>query len=84
MRHIPIATVKDNLAEYAAAAARGDEIIVTRHGKPYMKLAPLSSDSLSRQREAVAELSALGDRIRGEGRGVPLEQIVAWVDEDRR
>jgi prevent-host-death family protein len=40
MRHVPIAQFKDKMSEIMAAAEAGEDIIITRHGRNYMKLVP--------------------------------------------
>ena len=87
MRHVPIAAVKDKLSDYAAAAAGGDEIVVTRHRRPYVRLVALTDNGQEQRRrraESAQALVKLGDKIRAEGRGTPIEDIVAMINEDGR
>ena len=87
MRHVPIAAVKDKLSEYAAAAAAGDEIVVTRHGQPYVRLVALIDDEAERTRkgaEAARKLYDLGQRILEERGSTPLATVVDMIREDRR
>lgn len=38
--NVTVAEMKSNLAEILRKAAAGEEIIVTKHGKPYVKVGP--------------------------------------------
>lgn len=40
MKIIPIKDLKENLAEWASLAARGEEITVTKYNRPYITLGP--------------------------------------------
>ena len=87
MRHVPLAAVKDKLSQYAAAAAGGDEIVVTRHGKPYVRLVALSDDEAVRRQQrtdAALRLRAVGDEVLRRHGPIGVEEIVGWINEDRR
>jgi prevent-host-death family protein len=83
MTNVSMATAKDRLSEFAAAAAAGHDIVITKHGKPYVKLVAIDDQKaqLLRQREALAELKA--HRIARGPTGITLDEIVSWVREDR-
>lgn len=83
-RHVPIAEFKDHLSELVAAAARGEEIIITRHGKVEAKLGP-ANDLARRQRvaEAVRRIREHQRNMRAEGRTSTAEERRAWIDEGR-
>lgn len=84
MTNVPMAEAKDRLSHYAAAAVAGEDVVITRHGKPYVRIVAAEADRMARQREAVAGLAAIGDQVRAAGRGVSIEQIIEWINEDRR
>ena len=87
MHHVPLAAVKDKLSHYAAAAAGGDEIVVTRHGKPYVRLVALADDeaALRQQRiDAALRLRAIGDEVLKRHGPIAVDEIVGWINEDRR
>jgi prevent-host-death family protein len=87
MRHVPLAAVKDNLSQYAAAAAGGDEIVVTRHGKPYVRLVALADDEAKRRRrgaEAAQKLYEIGQEVLRRHGPTPIETIVTMINEDRK
>ena len=84
---MPVAVAKDKFSEYAAAAAGGEEIVITRHGKPYAKLVAIDQVA-QRQRERetlIAGLDALraGRAERGE-RGLTSDEVIELVHAQRR
>jgi prevent-host-death family protein len=86
MRHVPIAEFKDHLSELVAAAARGEEIIITRHGKAAARLLPVEDSAEERKarvRAAIERLKAHRERMRKEGRTATIEEIIAWKNEGR-
>ena len=83
MRLVPIAEFKDRVSEYVNAAVAGDEIMITRHGKPMVKLMTANDDPLKLQREAITRLHDLGQKIRRDRGPTPIDDIVRWIREDR-
>lgn len=69
---------KTHFASLLERAAKGEEIVITRHGTPVAKLTPMSADNRERRREAIRRLmefskgQTLGDltirELRDEGR----------------
>lgn len=56
--HIGLRQINQRLAEYIEAAEKGDEVIITRRGKPIVKLSAVSS-----KREFTQEQQAAWERI---------------------
>jgi prevent-host-death family protein len=86
-RHIPISEFKDHASEFVAAAERGEDIVITRHGKPTAMLSSLpmpDGDRRRRAEEALANLGRLREQMRREGRTVTIDEIIAWKNEGRR
>ena len=85
MRHVPLAAFKDRASEYIAAAEQGDEIIITRHGRPAAKLTTAvdHEERKRRAREALDRLMRHRDRMRAEGRTATIEEVIAWKNEGR-
>ena len=86
-RHVPMSEFKDHASEYVTAAERGEEIVITRHGRPSAKLVRADDDDRSRRREVEAALQRMADRrerMRAEGRTVTMDEIIAWKNEGRR
>lgn len=84
MRHVPIAQFKDKMSEVMAAAEAGEEIVITRHGRDYMKLVPFEEDRMAKQRAAVDALYALGQRIKARNGPTTQTEIREWIEEGRR
>ena len=42
--NVTVAEIKANLSEILRKAASGEEIEITRHGKPYVKIVPATPD----------------------------------------
>ena len=86
MRHIPVAVFKDKASEYIAAAEGGEDIIVTRHGRPAVKLtsATTDSDREGRARAALRRLAEMRAKMRAEGRTATMDEMIAWKNEGRR
>ncbi|HEU4968933.1 type II toxin-antitoxin system prevent-host-death family antitoxin [Sphingomonas sp.] len=86
MRHVPLAAFKDKASEYIAAAEKGEEIIITRHGKPAAKLTTAidREERQRRAREALDRLAQLRAKMRAEGRTATIEEMIAWKNEGQR
>ena len=84
MRHVPIAQFKDKMSEVMAAVEAGEDVMITRHGRDYMKLVPAEEDRIARKRAAIRALSALGDEIRAKNGPTTAAEIREWIEEGRR
>jgi prevent-host-death family protein len=87
MRHVPIAEFKDHLSELIAAVEAGDEIVVTRHGKPAVRVVAAEQtmeERRRRAREALERMAQTRERMRAEGRTATIEEMIAWKNEGRR
>lgn len=86
-RHVPISEFKDHASELVAAAERGEEIVITRHGKAAARLtAPLRVTEGQRQRarEALARLADIRAEQRDRGMTATVEEMISWKNEGRR
>lgn len=87
MRHVPISEFKDNASEWIALAERGEEIILTRHGKPAAKLVATGVDNAERERRARRAWDILAENreaMRAAGKTATIEQMIAWKNEGRQ
>lgn len=86
-RHVPISEFKDHASELVAAAERGEEIVITRHGKPAAHLVAPPAVDAGRRKRAEAALSRLAD-IRAQqrflGMTATIGEMIAWKNEGRR
>jgi prevent-host-death family protein len=83
MKHVPVAAFKDRVAEYIAEAQAGEEVIVTRHGKPTVKLVAVEEGRRAKHREAINGLFALGREIYTRQGPTSPDEIRKWIEEDR-
>lgn len=75
---------KTNLAKYLDLAEAGEEVIITRRGRPVARLVGLEETAearQARQAEVIRDLQALGARLKGR---VTREELTAWKAEGRR
>lgn len=85
-RHVPISEFKDRASELVAAAENGEEIVITRHGKPVGLLGPVKTRSHDPAVVAAAmqRILARRDAMRAAGMTATAEDWVAWKNEGRR
>ena len=84
MRSVAIAEAKDRFSELVAAAEAGEEIVVTRHGKPAVRITAVATDRQDRKREALEAMVAAGRRNLEEFGPTTIDEIIAWKNEGRR
>lgn len=90
MQSIPIHQAKSQLSELIRAAEQGEDVVLTRHGKPVVRLVPERPDGpTAAERERIAA-QALADLQAFRGLWRPLqagEQALNWKalrDEGRK
>jgi prevent-host-death family protein len=84
MRNVPIAQFKDNLSEFVAAAEAGEDVVVTRHGKPAVKLVAASITNLAEERRRVLrDLMRRDSGTRASRHPVTADDVIAWKNEGR-
>ena len=86
MKHISVAMFKDRVSEYIAEAEAGEEVIITRHGKPAARLVAMENtfDRQAKVRNALENLSKMRDKMRAEGRTATIDEMIAWKNEGQR
>ncbi len=85
MRNVPIAEFKDNASAWIAAAEAGEDIVITRHGKPTVRLTAAVEDRKAAQRAAVERMLAFNRERQAAGRpSTTIDEIVEWKNEGRR
>ena len=77
MREVALYDAKNGLSALVQEVEdTGEEIVITRHGKPAARLGPVTrTPTLQERRAALHRLRALRDRLEAEGRGL---EPVAW------
>jgi prevent-host-death family protein len=79
-RTVSLAQTKSSLAECVRAAERGEEVVITRHGKPVAGLVPATDLALLRRLRAAQE----GRGLAGLAGGWPGSAEVARLAVSRR
>jgi prevent-host-death family protein len=85
-RHVPISEFKDHASELVAAAERGEEIVITRHGKPTVLLGPVKARAHDPEvaRAALERILARRDAMAAQGKTATADEWIAWKNEGRR
>ncbi len=87
MRSVALSEAKDHLSEFVLAAQGGQEILITRHGKPAAKLVSVSTPTDSRRAEKLAALDKLAEiraQLRARGMTATTEEMISWKNEGQR
>lgn len=80
MRQIGAFEAKNRLSELLVAVENGEEVTITKHGRPVAKLVPFTAHDQARVAAAIAELRQLREKVRlGTG-----ETVKDLIDEGRR
>jgi prevent-host-death family protein len=75
---------KSRLSELLDRVERGEQIIITRHGKPIARLVPEGGHDRDRARAAVRRIRALRAKLAARGVDLTDAEIRALRDEGRR
>ncbi len=80
MDEVGILDARNNFSALVERAERGEEVTITRHGKPVARLVPVHD--VERAREAGARIRALRDSLPKDTlKGVTIRQL---IEEGRR
>ena len=71
---------KTHLPRLIRAAERGETVIITRHGKPVAKLAPVEEETRSDVAETIERIKALRRRLPR----IPLDELLASRHEGHK
>lgn len=75
---------KTHLADLLDRVQRGEQIIITRHGKPVARLVPEGRPDEAAARAALERLFARADAMAQRGVRFTHEELMAMRDEGRR
>jgi prevent-host-death family protein len=82
MREIGAFEAKNKLSALLDEIERGEEVVITRHGKPVARLVPPKAGiDRNQAREAIRRIRERAEKAR---LGITLEEALAWRDEGRR
>jgi prevent-host-death family protein len=82
MKEVGAFEAKNKLSELLDLAERGEEIVITRHGREVARLVPPTGQHSVE--EARAAIRRIRERAEKAKRGITLEEALAWRDEGRR
>ena len=74
---------KTNLPKLLALVAKGERVVITRHGKPIADIVPHAGSSLEGHAAAVQGLFQQRETLRKAGVRVTREEVKQWVNEGR-
>ena len=81
MKEVGAFEAKNKLSELLDLAERGEEIVITRHGREVARLVPPTrSYSVEEARAAIRRIRERAEKAK---RGITLEEALAWRDEGR-
>jgi prevent-host-death family protein len=82
MKEVGAFEAKNTLSALLDLVERGEEVTITRHGKPVARLVPPRGQPNREEARAAAE--RIRERARKLKLGITLEEALAWRDEGRR
>jgi prevent-host-death family protein len=83
MNTISLFDAKNRLSALVDQVEEGQEVTITRRGKPVARLVPVVAE-IDRSRHAVERLRALRESIAKQGATFNWEELKAYRDEGRR
>lgn len=83
-KHVGIFEAKTQLSALVDAVEKGEDFVITRHGKPVARLTRPenrnSPEAVARRRQALKELREIASRLKI---NATHEEIKAWINEGR-
>jgi prevent-host-death family protein len=83
-KHVGIFEAKTQLSALVDEVEKGQEIVITRHGKPVARLVRAeerpSAEVIARRRQALKELREIASRLKV---NATHEEIKGWINEGR-
>jgi prevent-host-death family protein len=84
MREVGAFEAKTHLSALLEAVAAGEEITITRRGKPVARLVPVDAIDALRRRAAIARIFALRNELATRADGLTRDEILSARDQGRR
>jgi prevent-host-death family protein len=75
---------KNRFSELIERAARGEEVVITRHGKPVVKFGKVVEPAEERQERAKKALDRIKSRSEKIKTGLTADEILEFIREGRR
>jgi prevent-host-death family protein len=83
METVTLFDAKNRLSGLVDRVEAGQEVTITRRGKPVARLVPIIPE-VNRARDAVAKLHALRESIAARGESFTRDELKAYREEGRR
>jgi prevent-host-death family protein len=80
MKQVQFSAAKAQLSELIDEVERGETVVITRHGKPVVRL---MREDEARRADALDAMAKIRE-LRKHTKGATIEEILAWRDEGRR
>jgi len=80
MKQVQASAAKAHFAELLDEVERGETIVITRHGKPIVRMTQEGTEREHEIRQAMADI----DAIRKQNKPATVAEILAWRDEGRK
>ncbi|GHC53526.1 type II toxin-antitoxin system Phd/YefM family antitoxin [Neogemmobacter tilapiae] len=84
MREVGAFEAKTHLSELLAAVEAGEEVLITRRGKPVARLVPAEPQTKALEALRAQVIQLRRDIAEEDGGGLSLEEIIAFKNEGRR
>ena len=81
--NVSLSQAKAQLTELARRAEAGEEVILTRHGTPAVRLVPVTTDTVRERRLRVMQEVMAAARRRGPDGGPDAAHSADWLYDDR-
>lgn len=77
MTEVGTLEAKNRLSNLLDQVLQGEEVVITRHGKPVAKLVPMqpAEERAREARETIQRLKELRDSIKPKGKPIPWEEL---------
>ncbi len=86
IKSIGLFEAKTHFSELVSRAEAGEEIVITRHNKPVVRMVPVQAVPVvdkARRRAAIQAITELNEDIRRDGGATPIPDIVQVVRDQR-
>ena len=80
MEHVGAYQAKTHLPRLLDRVARGESLVITRHGRPVARLAPIQHDDSERAHQAAERIAERRMRLKR----VPLAELIDSIHEGHR
>ena len=83
-RIVKASEAKARLLQLLDFVEQGETVVITRHGRPVARLSPETEDRQAEIEAAIANIRAIGRRVRERNGPTTAEEIIEMRDEGRR